>query len=112
MFIMGKNVIEKILHADGMCGVRFCGEAIPEVVEFGKTGFEKEMGVDLEEGGGGAVAVIAGVDGDFSRRRSLIVGWKTEEEEEEEEGESNDNKSDKSPNVIFAVAKHLCKGEV
>lgn len=65
MFIMGKNVIEKILHADGMCGVRFCGEAIPEVVEFGKTGFEKEMGVDLEEGGGGAVAVIAGVDGDF-----------------------------------------------
>lgn len=48
-----------------MCGVRFCGNAIPEVVEFGKAGFEKEMGVDLEEGGGGAVAVIAGVDGDF-----------------------------------------------
>lgn len=44
----------------------------------------------------------------FSRRRFLIVGWKTEEEEEEE-GESNDNKS---PNVIFAVAKHLLKGEV
>lgn len=48
-----------------MCGVRFCGDAIPEVVEFGKIRFEKEMGVDLEEGGGGAVAVIAGVDGDF-----------------------------------------------
>lgn len=48
-----------------MCGVRFCRDAIPEEVEFGKTGFEKEMGVDLEEGGGGAVAVIAGVDGDF-----------------------------------------------
>lgn len=48
-----------------MCGVRFCGDAIPEEVEFGKSGFEKEMGVDLEEGGGGAVAVIAGVDGDF-----------------------------------------------
>lgn len=44
----------------------------------------------------------------------MIVGWKeTEEEEKEEEGESsNDNKSDKSPNVIFAVAKHLLKGEV
>lgn len=48
-----------------MCFVRFCGDAIPEVVEFGKIRFEKEMGVDLEEGGGGAVAVIAGVDGDF-----------------------------------------------
>lgn len=48
-----------------MCGVRFCCDAIPEEVEFGKIGFEKEMGVDLEEGGGGAVAVIAGVDGDF-----------------------------------------------
>lgn len=48
-----------------MCGVRFCCDAIPEVVEFGKSGFEKEIGVGLEEGGGGAVAVIAGVDGDF-----------------------------------------------
>lgn len=48
-----------------MCFVRFCGDAIPEEVEFGKIGFEKEMGVCLEEGGGGAVAVIAGVDGDF-----------------------------------------------
>lgn len=48
-----------------MCFVGFCGDAIPEVVEFGKIRFEKEMGVDLEEGGGGAVAVIAGVDGDF-----------------------------------------------
>lgn len=53
------------MHADGMCCVGFCGDAIPEEVEFGKIGFEKEMGVDLEEGGGGAVAVIAGVDGDF-----------------------------------------------
>lgn len=65
MFVVGKNFVEKILHADGMCGVRFCGNAIPEEVEFGKIGFEKEMGVDLEEGGGGVVAVIAGVDGDF-----------------------------------------------
>lgn len=48
-----------------MCFVRFCRDAIPEVVEFGKIGFEEKMGVDLEEGGGGAVAVIAGVDGDF-----------------------------------------------
>lgn len=48
-----------------MCFVRFCRDAIPEVVEFGKIGFEKEIGVDLAEGGGGAVAVIAGVDGDF-----------------------------------------------
>lgn len=65
MVVVGKNVIEKILHPDGMCFVRFCGNAIPEEVEFGKIWFEKEMGVDLEEGGGGAVAVIAGVDGDF-----------------------------------------------
>lgn len=65
MVVVGKNVIEKILHADGMCSVGFCCDAIPEVVGFGKIGFEKEMGVDLEEGGGGAVAVIAGVDGDF-----------------------------------------------
>lgn len=65
MVVVGKNVIEKILHPNGMCFVRFCREAIPEVVEFGKIGFEKEMGVDLEEGGGGVVAVIAGVDGDF-----------------------------------------------
>lgn len=65
MVVVGKNVIEKILHPDGMCGVRFCCDAIPEEVEFGKIGFEKEMGVDLEEGGGGAVSVIAGVDGDF-----------------------------------------------
>lgn len=52
-----------------MCFVRFCRDAIPEEVEFGKIGFEKEMGVDLEEGGGGAVAVIAGVDGDFFAER-------------------------------------------
>lgn len=48
----------------------------------------------------------------FSRRGSLIVGWKTEKEEKEEGESSNDNKSEKSPNVIFAVAKHLLKGEV
>lgn len=65
MVVVGKNIIEKILHPDGMCGVRFCRDAIPEVVEFGKIRFEEEMGVCLEEGGGGAVAVIAGVDGDF-----------------------------------------------
>lgn len=65
MVVVGKNIVEKVLHPDGMCFVGFCGDAIPEVVEFGKIGFEKEMGVDLEEGGGGAVAVIAGVDGDF-----------------------------------------------
>lgn len=65
MFIVGKDIVEKILHPDGMCFVGFCGDAIPEVVEFGKIGLEKEMGIDLEEGGGGVVSVIAGVDGDF-----------------------------------------------
>lgn len=65
MVVVGKNVVEKVSHPDGMCGVRFCRDAIPEEVEFGKTRFEKEMGVDLEEGGSGVVSVIAGVDGDF-----------------------------------------------
>lgn len=54
--------------------VGFCGDAIPEVVEFGKIGFEKEIGVGLEEGGGGAVAVIAGVDGDFFAERVFDCG--------------------------------------
>lgn len=48
-----------------MYGIRFCGNTILEVVGFGKTGFEKEIEVDLEEGGSGIVAVIVGIDRDF-----------------------------------------------
>lgn len=74
MIVVGKNFIEKVSHADGMCFVGFCGDAIPKEVGFGKIWFEKEMGVDLEEGGGGVVSVIAGVDGDFFAEEGFDCG--------------------------------------